>query len=157
MKKLLALICALSAAFVMCACEEVPVDSSLAPTEATVSATEAVTDTTEVQTDLTDSLTAESESTANEATDEELTSEEVTEPISVNEDSIKNLVYSNWSQANANAKVQIAQRILTYIESQNGEVAMESSELIAELNSIENANDTDSLLSLSYGILGIEE
>ena len=157
MKKLLALICALSAAFVMCACEEVPVDSSLAPTEATVSATEAVTDTTEVQTDLTDSLTAESESTANEATDEELTSEEVTEPISVNEDSIKNLVYSNWSQANANAKVQIAQRILTYIESQNGEVAMESTELIAELNSIENANDTDSLLSLSYGILGIEE
>lgn len=157
MKRLLALICALSSAAVMCACQEVPVDSTLAPTEATVSATEAVTDTTEVQTDLTDSLTAESESTANEATDEELTSEEVTEPISVNEDSIKNLVYSNWSQANANAKVQIAQRILTYIESQNGEVAMESSELIAELNSIENANDTDSLLSLSYGILGIEE
>ena len=157
MKKLLALICALSAAFVMCACEEVPVDSSLAPTEATVSATEAVTDTTEAQIDSTNDSAAVQEESTSEATDEELTSEEVTEPISVNEDSIKNLVYSNWSQANANAKVQIAQRILTYIESQNGEVAMESSELIAELNSIENANDTDSLLSLSYGILGIEE
>lgn len=159
MKRLLALICALSAAAVMCACQEVPVDSSLAPTEATASTTEAeaATDTTEAQTDSSNSLITGSEDTTDEATTEELTSEATTEPISVNEDSIKNLTYSSWSQANANAKVQIAERILKYIEIQNGEVAMESSELIASLNSLENASDTDSLLSLSYQIIGIEE
>lgn len=157
MKRLLALICALSAAAVMCACQEVPVDSSLAPTETTDSATEETIETTEAQTDSTSSLTDGSEYITNETTAEELTSEAATESISVNEDSIKNLTYSNWSQANANAKVQIAERILKYIEIQKGEVSMESSELIAGLNSLESASDTDSLLSLSYGILEIEE
>ncbi len=157
MKRLLALLCALSMSAVMCACQEVPVDSSLAPTEATDSATEETIDTTEAQTDSSSSLTEESEEATSEAATEELTSEATTEPISVNEDSIKNLTYASWGQANANAKVQIAQRILKYIETQKGEVAMESSELIAGLNSLESANETDSLLSLSYGILGIEE
>ncbi len=158
MKRLLALICALSAFAVMCACQEVPVDSSLAPTEATTSTTyETSEETTESQINSSNSLTDAQEEITSEATDEELTSESTTESVNVNEDSIKNLQYSSWGQANANAKVQIAQRILTYIESQKGEVSMGTSELVASLNSIENANSTDSLLSLSYQIIGIEE
>lgn len=157
MKRLLALLCALSMSALVCACQEVPVDSNLAPTEATDSASEETIDTIEAQTDLTSSLTDVSEEATSEADSKESTSEATTEPISVNEDSIKNLTYESWRQANANAKVQIAQRILKYIETQKGEIAMESSELIADLNSLEGVSDTDSLLSLSYGILGIEE
>ena len=160
MKKLLALLCALSTALVMCACQEVPVDSNLVPRETTEITSEETTN-TEDKSDSVSSTTDESEiitdETSDEKTTDEMTSEYTTEPISVNEDSIKNLTYSNWNQANTNAKVQIAQRSLTYIETQKGEVSMESSELIASLNAIENANDNDSLLTLSYQIIGIEE
>ena len=158
MKKLLALLCALSAALVMCACQEVPVDSKLAPSETTETTSEETT-VTEDKSNSTSSNTSEisSETTEEETSETEATSEYTTEPVSVNEDSIKNLTYSKWNQANTNAKVQIAQRILTYIETQKGEVSMESSELIASLNALENANETDSLLSLSYQIIGIEE
>ncbi len=150
MKRILAALCALSLAAVMCACDEVPVDDEYVK-ETTTTTT---TTTTESADDLVDSDSDNADS------DDESSVEEVTEEAeetSVNTEAVEGLTYSTWTQANTNAKVEIAERLLAYIELYDGEISMESSELISELNAVEDASDEDSLLDITYGILGIEE
>ncbi|MCD8328797.1 MAG: hypothetical protein LUC25_06865 [Ruminococcus sp.] len=154
MKRILAALCALSLAAVMCACEDVPVDEEYTAETTTTTTT---TTTTESADDLLDDS---ADTDSDESSDDDSSAEEATEEAeetSVNTDAVEGLTYSTWTQSNTNAKVEIAERLLAYIEIYEGEISMESSELISELNAVEDASDEDGLLEITYGILGIEE
>ena len=46
---------------------------------------------------------------------------------------------------------------LTYINENDEEISYDNLQIEEQLNSIDYAKETDSLLTLTYGILGIEE
>lgn len=161
MKKLLAFICAVMMSAVLCSCEDVPYsqpDSSEIQT--TTESTEITSEHTGSESEDTTEEHSKTEQDASQARIETQSggaADTTEESISVNEDAVKALTYSDWTQSNANAKNETVKRIIMYIESKGDEVTLDAREIVAQLNSLQTASETDSLVTLTYEILGIEE
>lgn len=161
MKKLSALVCAVMMSAVFCACTDVP--SSQPDSFEIKTTTEPVEITAEQTGSASDDKTEEQSKTEEDASQAQITTgsddaaDMTQEPISVNEDAVKALTYGDWTQSNANAKNETVRRIVMYIESKGDGVSLEANEIVARLNSLDTALETDNLVTLTYGILGIEE
>lgn len=161
MKKLLAIACAVGLAVAFSACSDVP--SSLPDPSENKTTTEPTEVTTKQTEGLSDIMTEDMSESGEDISQAQITTEPdnitdaTQEPISVNEEAVKALTYGNWTQSNANAKADIIKRLVMYINEKGDEVTLNDSELEEQLNSIDYAAENDSLLTLTYGILGIEE
>lgn len=161
MKKLLAIACAVGLAAAFSACSDVP--SSLPDPSENKTTTEPTEVTTKQTEGLSDIMTEDMSESGEDISQAQITTEPdnitdaTQEPISVNEEAVKALTYGNWTQSNANAKADIIKRLVMYINEKGDEVTLNDSELEEQLNSIDYAAENDSLLTLTYGILGIEE
>lgn len=186
MKKLLAIACAVGLAAAFSACSDVP-SSLPDPSEnkTATEPTEVTTEQTEASGDITTEDMSESGEDISQSqitTEPDEITDDTEDPFSVNEEAVEALTYGNWTQSNANAKADIIKNLIFYIfmkeedldprmfrspedgyirltfyTENDEEISYDNLQLEEQLNSIDYAAETDSLLTLTYGILGLEE
>lgn len=148
MKKLLIAVMALGIAAAMCACENVP--------EAKEYTNSATTESEQVTTEaLTDEVTTTDEN-ASESTEPTTEYAVTDEPHTLNEEAVLQINYGTWLQSNANAKANIADRVVEYITSKNSTVTVTAEDVISALNGIETAPEDSSVVTLACSFLNIE-